>query len=50
MSAFIAFLFVAWALFVVVKGSHKIRKEAPAEKKVPAGVIEVELLLKFATS
>ena len=42
-NAIIAFLIVAWALFMVVKGINKMKNEAPKEE-TPAGPTEVELL------
>lgn len=43
-NAVLAFLIVAWALFVVVKGINKMKNEQPAEEEAPAGPTEVELL------
>jgi large conductance mechanosensitive channel len=49
-NAVIAFLLVAWALFIVVKGLNKLkRKEEPAEE-IPAGPTEVELLVEIRDS
>lgn len=43
-NAVIAFLIVAWALFIVVKGINKLKKEKEAEPEAPKGPTEVELL------
>ena len=49
-NALIAFLVVAWALFVIVKGINKLKNEAPAEEEAPAGPTEVELLAEIRDS
>ena len=43
-NALIAFLIVAWALFVVVKAINKLKKEKDVVEETPAGPTEVELL------
>lgn len=49
-NALIAFLIVAFALFMVIKGINKLKKEAPAEEAAPAGPTEVELLAEIRDS
>lgn len=48
-NALIAFLILAWALFVVVKGINKLKKEEVTEEE-PAGPTEVELLAEIRDS
>jgi len=48
-NSLIAFLIVAWALFIVVKGINKLKKEQPTEEE-PAGPTEVELLTEIRDS
>jgi len=46
-NALISFLIVAWALFIVVKGINKLKKEAeeaPAEAPAPAPAQDIVLL------
>lgn len=49
-NALIAFLIVAWALFIIIKGINKMKNEQPAEEEVPAGPTEVELLAEIRDS
>lgn len=49
-NALIAFLIVAWALFIIIKGINKMKNEAPAEEEAPAGPTEVELLAEIRDS
>ncbi|MCA9352366.1 large conductance mechanosensitive channel protein MscL [Patescibacteria group bacterium] len=49
-NAIIAFLIVAWALFMVVKGINKLKKEKEAEPEAPKGPSEVELLSEIRDS
>ena len=48
-NAMLAFILVAFALFMVVKGINKMKKEEPAEE-APAGPTEVELLAEIRDS
>ncbi len=48
-NALIAFLIVAWALFVIIKGINKLKNEKPDEEE-PAGPTEVELLAEIRDS
>ena len=45
-NAVIAFAIVAWALFLVVKGINKLKKEEVVEEE-PAGPTEVDLLAEI---
>ena len=45
LSSAISFLVVALALFLMIKGINKLKKEAPAEEPVPAGPTEDQKLL-----
>ena len=47
LSAFISFLVVAFALFVMIKGINKLKREAPAEPAAPAGPTQEELLAEI---
>ena len=49
-NAVIAFLIIAWALFIVVKGINKVKKEKEAEPETPAGPSEVDLLTEIRDS
>lgn len=49
-NALIAFLIVAWALFMVVRGINKLKKEKEAEPEAPKGPTEVELLAEIRDS
>lgn len=49
-NALIAFLIVAWALFFVVKGINRLKKEEPQEEAAPAGPTEIELLEQIRDS
>ena len=46
-NALIAFIIVAWALFMVVKAINKMKKEQEAEPEAPKGPSEVELLAEI---
>lgn len=46
-NAVIAFLIVAFALFMVIKMINKLKKEEPAEEKAPAGPSETDLLVEI---
>ena len=46
-NAIIAFLIVAWALFMVVKGINKLKQEEEATPEAPKGPTEVELLAEI---
>lgn len=46
-NAALAFLIVAWALFMVVKGINKLKGEKPAEPEAPKGPTEIELLVEI---
>ncbi len=50
MNALLAFLIVAWALFMVVKAINKLKKEEPVIEEEPAGPTEVELLAEIRDS
>lgn len=47
LSAFISFVVVAFALFVMIKGINKLKKETPAEPAAPAGPTQEELLAEI---
>ena len=47
LAAAISFIVVAFALFVMIKGINKLKKEAPAEEPVPAGPTQEELLAEI---
>ena len=46
-SAAISFIVVAFALFVMIKGINKLKREAPAEVEAPAGPTQEELLAEI---
>ncbi|HEY4539066.1 MAG TPA: large-conductance mechanosensitive channel protein MscL [Faecalibacter sp.] len=46
-SAAISFIVVAFALFVMIKGINKLKREAPAEPEAPAGPTQEELLAEI---
>jgi len=46
LAAFISFVVVAFALFVMIKGINKLKKEAPVEE-APAGPSQEELLTEI---
>ena len=46
LAAAISFIVVAFALFLMIKGINKLKKEAPAEEAAPAGPVEVDVILK----
>lgn len=48
-NSLIAFLIVAWALFIIIKGINKMKNEEP-ESEEPAGPTEVELLAEIRDS
>jgi len=43
-NAFIAFLIVAWALFIVMKGINKLKKQEAEKPEEPKGPTEIEIL------
>jgi large conductance mechanosensitive channel len=45
LSSAISFIVVALALFLMIKGINKLKKEAPAEAPAPAGPTEDQKLL-----
>ena len=47
LAAAISFIVVAFALFVMIKGINKLKKEAPAEEPAPAGPTQEELLAEI---
>ena len=47
LAAAISFTVVAFALFVMIKGINKLKKEAPAEEAAPAGPTQEELLAEI---
>jgi len=47
LSAFISFVVVAFALFIMIKGINKLKREAPAEPAAPAGPTQEELLAEI---
>lgn len=47
LAAAISFIVVAFALFVMIKGINKLKKEAPAEEAAPAGPTQEELLAEI---
>ncbi|MCA9352821.1 large conductance mechanosensitive channel protein MscL [Patescibacteria group bacterium] len=49
-NAIIAFLIVAWALFMLVKGMNKLKKEDDPAPEAPTGPTEVELLTEIRDS
>ena len=49
-NALIAFIVVAAALFMIIKGINKMKNEAPAEEPAPAGPSEVDLLTEIRDS
>lgn len=46
LSAFISFVVVAFALFLMIKGINKLKREAPVEE-APAGPTQEELLAEI---
>ena len=46
-SAFISFVVVAFALFVMIKGINKLKREAPAEEAPATGPTQEELLAEI---
>ena len=46
-NALLAFLIVAWALFIVVKGINSLKKKEEPKVEAPAGPTEVELLAEI---
>ena len=49
-NALLAFLIVAWALFMVVKGINKLKKQEEEKPEAPKGPTEVELLAEIRDS
>jgi len=49
-NAAIAFLLVAWALFMLVKGINNLKKKEEVIEEAPAGPTEVELLAEIRDS
>ena len=47
LAAAISFIVVAFALFLMIKGINKLKKEAPAEEAAPAGPSQEELLTEI---
>ncbi|HCC93349.1 MAG TPA: large conductance mechanosensitive channel protein MscL, partial [Flavobacteriaceae bacterium] len=47
LAAAISFIVVAFALFVMIKGINKLKKEAPAEEPAPVGPTQEELLAEI---
>ncbi len=47
LAAAISFIVVAFALFVMIKGINKLKREAPAEEPAPAGPTQEELLAEI---
>ncbi|MDM1061081.1 large conductance mechanosensitive channel protein MscL [Empedobacter falsenii] len=47
LAAAISFIVVAFALFVMIKGINKLKKEAPAEEPAPTGPTQEELLAEI---
>lgn len=47
LAAAISFIVVAFALFVMIKGINKLKKETPAETPAPAGPTQEELLAEI---
>ena len=43
----ISFIGVAFALFMMIKGINKLKKDAPAEEAAPAGPTQEELLIQI---
>lgn len=46
-AAFISFVVVAFALFVMIKGINKLKRETPAVEEAPAGPSQEELLAEI---
>jgi large conductance mechanosensitive channel len=49
-NALIAFLIVAWVLFMLIKGINNMKKAQESEAEVPKGPTEVELLEEIRDS
>ncbi|SFM92050.1 large conductance mechanosensitive channel [Algoriella xinjiangensis] len=47
LAAAISFIVVAFALFMMIKGINKLKKDAPAEEAAPAGPTQEELLIQI---
>lgn len=47
LAAAISFIVVAFALFVMIKGINKLKRETPAEEPAPAGPTQEELLAEI---
>lgn len=49
-NAILAFLLVAWALFMVIKGMNKLKRKEEEKPEEPKGPSEVELLTEIRDS
>jgi len=47
LAATISFTVVAFALFLMIKGINKLKKEAPKEEAAPAGPTQEQLLIEI---
>lgn len=47
LAALISFIIIAFALFVMIKGINKLKKEEPVKEAAPAGPTQEELLAEI---